>query len=366
MSLSLQSLKLKNFRNHQNLVLERLGRMVIIIGPNAAGKTNIIEALQLTSMLESFKSSNWNNLILTGESEGSAEVDFIQNERELNIKVTLNDNKRTYYLNNKSKRTSELHGLVPAVLFTPDDLSLVKDAPEARRRLVDGLGQQLSRTFQQIHKDYTKTVRQRNQILREQRETGRSSLIQESWDNTLISLGALLFTHRLRLFQRLTSEAAVQYQKLTQEELTSEYQAAFESKSLEQLLSMSKEDVELAYQEHLKRVKDEELLRGKTLIGPQRDEIIFKINNRNAREFGSQGQQRSITLALKLASLKLIEEMTGNEPLLLLDDVMSELDILRRQAFLTMIGTNVQVVITATDLQAFETDIIQKATIIQL
>jgi DNA replication and repair protein RecF len=371
MSVVLNELKLYNFRNHKSFLLRQPKRIVIIIGKNAAGKTNIIEALQLVSKLDSFRKPKWQTVITTGEDIASIEGSFIQNERNLAIKVDFEENTRSYFLNEKKKNRNTIKGLVPAVLFTPDDLVLVKAPSEARRNLVDELGEQLSQTYSQISTDYHKIVKQRNSVLKEQHERVVDPLIQESWDENLIKVGSLLFIHRVRLYKKLVDKASVFYQKLSEnEELTSIYRPSFSTENTvftdAELITLDKNDVEELLRCTLKRIQSEELARAKSLVGPHRDEITFFINNYEARQQSSQGQQRSIALALKLAELALIQEINGNQPLLLLDDVLSELDENRRTALIEALDGQLQTIITATDLHGFDESVLKNAQIINL
>jgi DNA replication and repair protein RecF len=370
MSLQLKELELTHFRSHHKLKIVEPSQFIIITGSNASGKTNIVEALQLVSMLESFRHPQWKNVVTEGESEGSVRLAFIQNERELTIEMRVQEGRREYFLHDKKRAVNELKGLIPTVLFVPDDLSLIKGPAEARRRLIDDLGQQLSKTYMRILTDYERVVRQRNVILKDQKEQGRAEFAQESWDEKLIQLGALLFTHRIRLYLRLMQKTREDYQKLTNETLATCYLPSFNNKEAQctedELSRLSKEDVETRLSERLAYVREDEFTRAITLVGPHRDEIQFFINDKNAREFGSQGQQRSIALSLKLAELELIEEISGNKPLLLLDDVMSELDEKRREALLQVISDGKTTVVTTTDLKCFNTATIKKAQIIHL
>jgi DNA replication and repair protein RecF len=370
MPLQLKKLNLINFRSHHKFEIKEPSQLVIITGANASGKTNIIEALQLVSMFESFRSPQWKNVVTEGEKESSVTLSFLQNERDLTIEMRIQEGKRSYFLHNKKRNPSELKGLIPTVLFVPDDLSLVKGMPETRRRLIDDLGKQLSKTYMQIASDYERVVKQRNTILKEQKEQGRGGFAQESWDERLIQLGALLFTHRTRLYIRLMQKAIVYYKKLTNEKLTDLYLPSFKKSekiyTKEELSTFDKKAIEALLGELLISVREEEFVRAITLVGPHRDEIQFFINGKNARDFGSQGQQRSVALALKLAELELIEEISGNKPLLLLDDVMSELDEQHKEALLCVIRDGKTTVITATDLKCFNPSIQKNAQIIHL
>jgi DNA replication and repair protein RecF len=341
---------------------------VIIKGDNALGKTNIIEGIQLLTMLSSFRNPNWEEVILKGESNSHLGIYFSLDSRELEISLEITDNKRVYSLNNKRKQGSTIQGLLPAVLFTPDDLNIIKGPMEARRNNIDGLGTQLSRTYSTIKQDYQKVVRQRNMLLRERVD---DKLIKESWDQSLAQLGALLFIHRVKLYKRLIDHTQEVYSRLsTQERLTTTYIPSFKGRAWEDhqedLDKLNKEDVETLITTRIKEVATEELARGKSLIGPHRDEIRFFIDGSDARVFGSQGQQRTIALALKIAEVEVIRQITQSEPVLLLDDVMSELDEKRRAALLDTIKPDSYTFITTTNLGYFNEKILEKAQVLTL
>jgi DNA replication and repair protein RecF len=371
MSVILEELRLCNFRNHTSFSLKNPERIVIIIGHNAAGKTNIIEAIQLVSMMESFRNPRWQTVVTNGEENAAIQASFLQEGRLLDIQLNIQGGKRFYSCNDKNKKQNMIKGLIPAVLFIPDDLSLVKGSAEARRGLLDNLGQQLSSTYLKILTDYHKIVRQRTLILKEQRQAPSYSLVQESWDENLIHTGALLFTHRVRLYKRLLDKARVLYQEISSsEDFTSNYNPSFHRLGVEysddELLALDKTEVEGYLRQTAEIVRSEEWARAKSLVGPHRDEIIFFINGCEARQFASQGQQRSITLALKLAELALIQEIKERQPLLLLDDVMSELDENRRDALIKVLDGRTQTFITATDLSCFDERLLKNAQIIDL
>jgi DNA replication and repair protein RecF len=371
MGVALKKLELYDFRSHQSFLINEPQKLIIIVGRNATGKTNIIEALQLVSMMESFRNPSWQNVVNNNYREATIRAQFLQNERLLDIQMDIKEGKRYYSLNGKKRIKTELQGLIPAVIFVPDDLSLVKDSSSTRRKLLDDIGQQLSSTYRDILNEYQKTVRQRNIILKERRESTIHPIVLESWDENLLSLGASLFVHRIKLYSRLIENAAEFYVQFSDGEvLTSTYIPSFSYSDKrytnKELIGMTKEQVrELLY--HTREyVRDDEWMRGKTLVGPHRDEILFFVGPHEARHYGSQGQQRSIALALKLAQLALIQEISGNQPILLLDDVMSELDEKRRSALVKVLTGHIQTVITATDLSFFDAELLKTAQIIEL
>jgi len=388
MSALLQELQIHNFRNHEYFSIQNPKQLIIIIGRNAVGKTNIIEAVQLVTMLESFRSPHWSTVVCsskktdkTTRNNATVLARFLQNGRTIEIQMDIDEGKRSYFLNDKKRNRQELIGLVPSVIFVPDDLTLIKSSSEVRRKTIDDIGQQLSPTYLKILTDYQKTIKQRNAILKSINETKQSPTLLESWNESLVVLGALLFTHRIRLYQRYMEKVSTCYQQIYKEEsFSSRYFPSFfeeekdclcleeeENRKTETaLLEMDKKEVENRISEKLKKVREKEQTREITLVGPHRDDISFFIDGLDARKYASQGQQRSIALALKLGQLELIKEISGNQPILLLDDVMSELDENRREALINAIGGQIQTIITSTDLNCFNEALLKNAQIIEL
>ena len=381
----LKELQVLNFRNHEAFTIQDPQQLIIIIGKNATGKTNIIEAIQLVTMLESFRKPHWssvvkNNIDVEDQKTTKITAKFLQNKRIIETQLDVQEGKRIYSLNGKKRSRLDLIGLIPAVIFVPDDLMLVKSSSEIRRKLIDDIGQQLSSTYLRILNDYQKTIKHRNAILKTCVITNQNQPLLESWDENLIVLGALLFTHRVRLFQRYMEKASCFYQKINNEEnFSCRYVPSFlddEADVLDNndnikwhetaLLEMERKEVERRLFDRLEKVREKEIILAKSLVGPHRDDIRFYINGYDARKFASQGQQRSIALALKLGQLDLIREISGNQPILLLDDVMSELDESRREALIKVINGQIQTFITATDLNCFSGPLLKSAQIIEL
>jgi DNA replication and repair protein RecF len=237
--------------------------------------------------------------------------------------------------------------------------------------LFDDTGQQLSQNYRAILNDYKKTVKQRNNILKEQKENYIERAVLESWDENLIVLGAMLFVFRQKFYTKLIKETSFYYSRFIKNEiLTSKYIASFENEyktftDLE-LCNLEKSEVEELLRQKLKQVESQERARAKTIVGPHRDEIQFLINGMDARQFASQGQQRNIALALKLGQLSLVRKIGGNQPILLLDDVMSELDESRRGELIKIINDDILTIVTATDLKFFNKKLLDAAQILRL
>jgi DNA replication and repair protein RecF len=377
----INKIKFQNFRNHKNLEILNPSGLVIIIGDNATGKTNIIEGLQLLSMQESFRNPNSEELIINkaevNTDSCNIAIYFSNNQRQLDLSLQVLDNRKSFKLNGKKKAPAELFGLLPAVLFTPDDLYLIKGPPATRRDLIDSLGCRLSKTFTNIKKDYTRVIKQKNLLL-------KSDFIDinilESWNQNLAKLGASLYIHRMGLYKRLLKSAVSIYHQISDgETLDSVYLSAFlddannNDTTINTIVDniadnqqISSKQVENCLLTSLQQHQNAEIAVKKCLVGPHRDDINFFINKQDARRFGSQGQQRSVALALKIAEIKILKEVTGSDPLLLLDDVMSELDEQRRNQLLEIINHSTQTFITTTNLSYFDELTISRAQLLYL
>lgn len=371
MSLSIQTITFNNFRNYSSAEFSIPEGITIIIGDNAVGKTNIIEGIQLLTRYDSFRNPSWNDVITWGETRGSAKLEIRGEERYLELEVVFEEGKRSYYLNGKKKRAGNMHGLLPAVLFIPDDLQLVKGPMEQRRNTLDDVGVQLSHTYSTIKSDYEKIVRQRNILLKEESFTKD---VLEAWNESLIHIGASLLHHRIKLYKRITDHMIEIFPSLSQRErFKAEYISSWNSyidtqdlPSEDELMHYTKEDIETLLHQGFDNAREDEIRKRKTVVGPHRDEISFFINDRNARIYGSQGQQRTIALAWKIAEVEIITQIYNQPPILLLDDVMSELDEHRRDALLQMVKRTTQTIITTTNPEYFSHTILDQANVLNL
>lgn len=378
MSLRIKSIRLDDFRGYKHIDLDELSDFVIIVGPNAVGKTNIIEAVQLLTAGISFRRPSWSEVISWGSTHATAHIHLMDDKRNVEHQVSFKDNERQYEINGKRKSPSSLRGTLPCVLFTPDDLQLIKASSATRRDAIDQLALQLSKNFTPIKREYQQAYRQRNLLIKEGTHDGE---LFDSWDESFAVHGARLTLSRQRLFNRLFSYMQETYRQIApHEELKALYIPSWKrfdddhrqtSDVVEhdEGLMMREESIEDIKQLLLSfsdRMRIQEMQRGTSLIGPHKDEIAFFINDKNARLFASQGQQRTIILAMKLASIQLIDEIMGMKPVLLLDDVMSELDESHREALTKFIDQETQTFITTTNLDYFTFETLKKATIIKV
>lgn len=361
-----RSLELVRFRNYGRWRLEPGPEVTVLVGPNAAGKTNAMEAMRLVTAGESFRHPAWGELVRWGAEEARVAMaaDGETGPLEVALRITA-DGKRGFSLDGAGKRrTSDVAGRVPSVVFTPDDLHLVKGSADVRRAAIDGVGDQASAVYRRVRRDYGKVVRQRNVLLKGQ---GGETRELAPWDEQLAVLGGKLLTLRVRLLLRLIGQAERAYGELTGGERLS---ATYEDKAgigWDRLREgLSAEEAAQAIARRLRDRAAEELSRQVSLVGPHRDDIAFEVGGRSARRFGSQGQQRTAALAWKLAELEFLEDALGKRPVLLLDDVMSELDEGRRQALTGAVTAGVQTFITTTNAGYFTPGLLERATVVEL
>lgn len=367
MTLSIEHIGFTNFRNYERFELNDIGALTLFVGPNAVGKTNIVEGIQLMTALSSFRHPLIDQVIKHGESYARAEARVTGDNRVLDIVMLLESHKRKYTLNGKARRPADLKGLIPSVSFTPDDLDLVKGSMSVRRTAIDALGSQLSPNHYLIKKDYEKVIRYKNRLLKEEAQVALIDSINE----TLVTCGAQLACYRAALFGKLAPEISRRYADIAQgEKLQVTYVPSWMTPVSREtpcgVASFSRDEARDALASALEARRGEELARRKSVVGPHSDEIGFYIEGKNAGNYGSQGQQRSIVLACKLAEASIIEDMLSQKPVLLLDDVMSELDEHRRHALVEFISGDMQTFITTANLAYFDDSLLKNASVVQL
>ncbi|WP_425059455.1 DNA replication and repair protein RecF [Sporomusa carbonis] len=344
-----KKLTLRNFRNYVNLNINFTANINVFVGLNAQGKTNLLEALYFAAMGRSHRTNTDQELICWEQPAASVEVVFFRQDVEncLKVKLIAGQNKEILY-NSHPLPVREIIGSLNAILFSPEDLLLIKGAPALRRRFLDNEISQASPAYYRQLLSYNRLLSQRNNLLKKIREGKAGSDLLVPWDEQIAVASANIVKKRKDSVKKLTMLANLHHRKITgsRENLTVAYylNGANQDKI---------EDLSGWYYEQLNRLQQQDIMSGSTNIGPHRDDLIFSVNGKNLRNFGSQGQQRTGVLALKLAELEFIKSETGEYPILLLDDVMSELDAGRRSELLLFIRERVQTFITAADEQYF-------------
>ena len=362
MTLVVTQFEARGFRSYVDFKLTLDPQLTLLVGPNAVGKTNIIEALQLLSAGESFRRPQWPEVVSWGKERAFIRLHAEGEGRVLDIEMNVGQSgKREYRVNGKTRhRVSEVAGTLPCVLFTPEDLRIVKDSAEKRRVAIDSLGVQLSSSYRSIKTEYERILRQRNSLLRDHPVNEE---VLKILTEKIVDVGSTFMAARVRLFDRLNQRMSELYANLSGGEcLESRYMPswgetgeAFLERDIRNHLVMTAN--ERAGQEDSRRT---------TLFGPHKDDLVFHIEGREARAYSSQGQQRTVTLAWKLAEVGVVKDISGQPPLLLLDDVMSELDESRRHSLAVFVGGAAQTVITTTNIGYFDQQLVKRASVVTL
>ena len=316
----IKSLKIENFRNIKDIQIFPSDEMNVIYGENAQGKTNIIEAIWLFTGAKSFRGAKDEELKRFSCEKARLKIEFEAEKIEKSAQIEINE-KRIACLNEKPlKSVSHLAGKFNAIIFSPTDLRLLSDGPKVRRKFLDTAICQLYPTYIEILRGYTKAVTQRNKILKDFKNNSSVLPLLDVFENEIALSGEKIIKYRLRYIEILKEFIPEIYKGISngRENLEIEY---ISSNKSENLLT------------DLKNSRKEDMFTYKTSVGPHRDDLEFKINGISAKNFGSQGQKRSVALSLKLAEAEILKKTTGEYPICLLDDIMSELDP-KRQNFI--------------------------------
>ena len=337
----IESIKLEKFRNYKSLKLKFDSGTNIFYGDNAQGKTNILESIYLCGTTKSHKGSKDREIIQFEEEESHIRMRIRRNDSPIKVDMHLKKNKPKGIAINgvPIRKASELFGIANFVFFSPEDLNIIKDGPAVRRHFIDMELCQLNKVYLYHLSNYNKVINQRNKLLREYYFRSDIADTLDVWDIQLAAYGKKIIEEREKFLVRLNEIAAKIHRHLTGE----------------------KENLELAYEENvssqefeetLKRNREKDLKMKMSVTGPHRDDICIKSQNVDLRKYGSQGQQRTAALSLKLAEIELVKQEIGDTPILLLDDVLSELDSNRQKYLLDNIH-DIQTFITCTGLDDF-------------
>ena len=332
----IEKIKLQNFRNYKQLELNLNKNINIIYGNNAQGKTNILESIFLCSFGKSFRTTKEKEMIKFNETNLIVEVFYQKKDRDGKIKIEIGDKKQIYLNGIKIKKLSELLGNVNIVIFTPDDINILKDGPAGRRRFLDMMIGQLRPNYVYNLNMYLKTIEQRNNYLRQIREENKPEEMLEIWDEKLAEYAEIIFNYRNEFIRKIIQKINKIHSEITENKETLEIEYISNCENKESYLKLLKERRKL------------DIIKGFTTKGIHRDDFMIYINKKEVGTYGSQGQNRTVVLSLKLAELNVIYDEIGEYPILLLDDFMSELDIERRKNFLNNIK-NTQVILTGTE-----------------
>ncbi len=362
----LESIKLLNFRNYQKLDLHFDKDLTILLGLNAAGKTNLLEAIEILSVAKSFRVKREQNLVLWGLDFCRLESEIKKGKDNLKLEVIIDLSKgrpqKTVKIGGVKKKTLDLIGKLSTVLFYPEDLNMISASPSVRRQFLDVVLCKTDNKYCYALAEYRKILRNRNLLLNQIREGRATTNELGFWDKQLTELGTDIILKRGELIKFLNTKISPIYVNISGVK-TNNLKLIYKP-NLALLKSMVEKALKKIFFEELMAKRDFEIRRGVTLIGPHRDDFSFELQNRVVQPFASRGEFRSIILALKSSELDYLESNLGERPILLLDDIFSELDKNRRH-HLRKIVDNQQTIITTTDLEHISSELRDKAEILK-
>ena len=337
----IKSVDLKNFRNYENLSVEFNSGTNILFGNNAQGKTNLLEALYMSGTSKSYKGVRDRELIKFNENDAHIKTIVEKQKIEYRIDVHIRRNQSKGIALNQIplKKTGEMFGILNLVFFSPEDLNIIKDGPSERRKFIDNELCQLDKIYFYDLKNYYKVLDQRNKLLKDLYDHPDLKETLDIWDQQLVFYGCKVIKRRKEFIEELSEIVKDIHSSLTKnkETLNISYDCNIEYEYFEEKLFLN---------------KDHDIRFSQTSVGPHRDDLSIKVENIDMRKYGSQGQQRTCALSLKLSELQLMEKSINDKPVLLLDDVLSELDKSRQFDLLENIS-GIQTIITCTGLDDF-------------
>ena len=345
--MEVEVLELTDFRNYAELQVSFRPGLNLIIGLNGQGKTNLVEALHALSVMGSHRTSVNSALVRQGEERAIVRADVSSRRRKVHLDLEVKRAGGMRMLVNKVPldRARDAEAVIATILFSPEDLSLTKGGPEERRRFLDHAASRLRPVAGQERLEFERALKQRNGVLKASQSNERALRTLSSWDEQVVRTGAAVVTHRLRVLEGLRPLFEKGYAEVagSDEHPGAVYRASWctEVPAEEEEIA----DVILAW---LEASRSKDIERGITTAGPHRDDLEITLSGSEARTFGSQGEQRSLALALRLAERDLVSEARGEDPVLLLDDVFSELDDERRERLAELVMGGGQTIATAT------------------
>ncbi|MBD5834970.1 DNA replication/repair protein RecF [Lactobacillus delbrueckii] len=355
--------KQSGFRNLALLDLEFDPHVNVFLGENAQGKTNLLEAIYFLALSRSHRTSNDREMIAFGQDFASLAGRVHKRQLDLDLRIVISKKGKSAWVNRvEQARLSKYVGHLNAILFSPEDLELVKGAPSLRRRFMDLEFGQINPEYLYFASQYRQLLQQRNNYLKQlaRRQASDQVLLGVLTEQVATAASELIW-RRYRYLADLNRYAAEVYRAISGQR--EELRVLYRPSAKEITAADQPAQIKQKLLDRFAEIADDELRRATTQLGPHRDDLEFQLDGKNAHLFASQGQQRTIALSLKLAEIQLIKELTGEEPILLLDDVMSELDQNRQAALLNFIHGQTQTFITTTDLDGISQEIVKQPRI---
>ena len=359
--MKLISIKLKNFRNYDSIDLNFNDKLNIIIGNNAQGKTNILEAIYYLSITKSFLSVNDKNCIKFSEVFSRIDSQIIYSNNIKNkLTVIINENGKKLLLNdNEIKKHSDFIGILKIIIYNPDNIKLIKDAPVNRRKFLNIEISQLYSKYINLLNEFNIILKQRNEYLKCIKIGNNNKIYFEILNEKYVNLSCDIYKYRIQFIDKINKYIGKIYKKISgYSGLYIDYIPNIEVDNIDLLKNNLKDKLNKNY--------EREILYGNTLIGPHRDDFNFNINNNNLLLYGSQGQLKLAVLALKLAEIDVFYEVSGEYPILLLDDLFSELDVNKRNKVIKYLNKDIQIFVTTTDLNDIDKNILKQSKIFKI
>jgi DNA replication and repair protein RecF len=364
--LHIEQLHLKNYRNYDQASLHFEDKVNVFLGENAQGKTNVMESIYVLAMARSYRTAKDKELITWDEEYAKIEGSIKKKNSSFDLSLVISQKgKKAKISRIEQRRLTDYVGHFNVVMFAPEDLNLVKGSPQVRRRFIDMEIGQVNAIYLNDLSVYQKILSQRNSLLRDmyRKKSIENMTMLEILTEQLIEKAARITLKRMKYMDKLQSFSGPIHHGISRglEDLQIHYKPTIEVCDDDDLSKM----VETF---HLKfgKMKDKEIDRGTSLFGPHRDDLLFSVNGKDVQTFGSQGQQRTTALSLKLAEIDLIHSEVGEYPVLLLDDVLSELDDFRQSHLLNTIQGKVQTFVTTTSVEGIHHETLQKAATYQV
>lgn len=338
-----ESVELKDYRNYEFLDMKFNEHVNIIYGDNAQGKTNILESIYMCSTSKSHRGSKDREIVRFGEDESHIKLNVLKHDMKYRIDMHLKKNKTKGIAVNgiPIKKAVELFGIINIVFFSPEDLNIIKDGPSERRRFMDMELSQLDKIYLSNLVNYNKVLNQRNKLLKDIAFSPSEQLMQtlDIWDMQLVKYGSLIIKGRKSFIEKINTIISDIHFRLTG--------------GIENIKVCYVPDVDVNdFEEEVRNSRQKDIKYKVTGKGPHKDDLIFLINDNDVRKYGSQGQQRTAALSLKLSEIELVKLVIKDTPVLLLDDVLSELDSNRQNFLINSIG-DIQTIVTCTGLDEF-------------
>jgi len=356
-----------NFRNIKKLEILPASGLNVFVGRNAQGKSNLLEAIYVFVSGRSYRTTKTTELINFNSAYAEVNIELSKKDSNYQLHLHFSEDKKTLAIDGVNrKKIADLLGYLNIVSFFPKDLELIGGGPKQRREFIDLEISQVIPAYYTICQKYSRVIKQRNMLLKKNYRQDYSTTLLKSFDEQLLDLGTTIILRRLETLYKLSILARLSHRQITNQEenLVMKYISNIGlDDPIAQIYKISREQVEDLLAKKLEAVKSKEKERHTTLVGPHLDDIEFIINGYDVKKFGSQGQQRTTVLSLKLAELQYMRSETGEMPVLILDDVLSELDNERQHLLLETAAKHTQTFVATTDIGLLDPDILSKAHI---